>query len=241
MNNDILIKALDALDIKGAEMSGRNDMVIGDKKISGSAYKINLGKSDGYGKKALHHGTMLLHVDFKQMNNYLSPSKKKLESKGVESVRARVINLRDLRYDLNYDMWMNSMIEEFHQKYEDRDIFTKILSTEEVLKVDKIAEIYEELTEWNWVYGRTPDFTHNIEHKFTWALMDVYFNVKKGAIVSGHVYSDSLYPDFIDTLNDILKDDKNIFKYNDKGIMELSDALRSKLQDDEYYGKELIY
>jgi lipoate-protein ligase A len=65
MNNDVLIKTLEALGIPGAEPSGRNDIVIKDRKISGSAYKLNLGKSDGMGRKALHHGTMLLDVDFK--------------------------------------------------------------------------------------------------------------------------------------------------------------------------------
>ena len=50
MSNDILIKALSSLGIEGAKASGRNDIVVGDLKISGSAYKINLGKADGTGK-----------------------------------------------------------------------------------------------------------------------------------------------------------------------------------------------
>lgn len=91
--------------IHGAEASGRNDIVIGDKKISGSAYKINLGKAGGVGKKALHHGTMLFDVDFTSLEKYLSPSKKKLLSKGVDSVRARVLNLCEINPEINYDLW----------------------------------------------------------------------------------------------------------------------------------------
>lgn len=93
MSNDVLIKALHSLGIEGAKASGRNDLVVGDRKISGSAYKINLGKADGSGRKALHHGTMLLNVDINALGKYLNPSKKKLESKSVESVRSRVANL----------------------------------------------------------------------------------------------------------------------------------------------------
>jgi lipoate---protein ligase len=65
MNNDVLIKTLLALGVPDAAPSGRNDIVIGDKKVSGSAYKLNLGKSNGMGRKALHHGTMMIDVDFR--------------------------------------------------------------------------------------------------------------------------------------------------------------------------------
>ena len=89
-NNNLLIGALEDLGIKGATPSGRNDIVIGDRKISGSAYKINLGRANGKDKKALHHGTMMIDVDFSSLEKYLTPSKMKLVSKGIESVRSRV-------------------------------------------------------------------------------------------------------------------------------------------------------
>jgi lipoate-protein ligase A len=54
-NNKILLDALSSFDVR-AELSGRNDITIDGKKISGSAYQVNLGKSDGSNKKALHHG-----------------------------------------------------------------------------------------------------------------------------------------------------------------------------------------
>jgi lipoate-protein ligase A len=38
-------------------------MVVDGKKISGSAYKLKLGQSDGKGRRSLHHGTMLLDLD----------------------------------------------------------------------------------------------------------------------------------------------------------------------------------
>ena len=61
-NNELLISALESFDIK-AEASGRNDMVVGDRKISGSAYKLKLGRANGEGRRSLHHGTMLLDLD----------------------------------------------------------------------------------------------------------------------------------------------------------------------------------
>ncbi len=64
-----------------AELSGRNDIILEGRKISGSAYQINLGKKDGSNRKLLHHGTMLLNLKAQDALNYLNPNKKKLESK----------------------------------------------------------------------------------------------------------------------------------------------------------------
>jgi len=84
MNNDILLSALkDGFGVR-AEASGRNDLVVPqddgvDRKISGSAYKLKLGNvKTGKGKKALHHGTMLLNLELGALGRYLNPSKAKL-------------------------------------------------------------------------------------------------------------------------------------------------------------------
>ena len=77
LNNDILINALSKLGIS-AVPSGRNDLEVDGKKISGSAYKLNLGASDGRHRKALHHGTRLINVNTSLMTKVLLPSKPKL-------------------------------------------------------------------------------------------------------------------------------------------------------------------
>lgn len=50
----------------------------------------------GSNARTLHHGTMLMNVDTKALENYLMVDKGKLVSKGVESVRSRIMNLQDL-------------------------------------------------------------------------------------------------------------------------------------------------
>lgn len=73
--------------------SGRNDITINGCKFSGNAYYST-------GDCCYHHGTILMHADQEQMEKYLHVSRQKLESKGVESVRSRVINLCDLMPEL---------------------------------------------------------------------------------------------------------------------------------------------
>jgi lipoate-protein ligase A len=92
MNNSVLIESLKHFGVD-AVPSGRNDIHVDGKKVSGSAYKLNLGKRDGSGRKSLHHGTMLLNLELDALLKYLNPNKLKLISKGVDSVVSRVMNL----------------------------------------------------------------------------------------------------------------------------------------------------
>ena len=78
MNNAVLIESLRKLGITNAEPTGRNDIHVDGRKVSGSAYKLSLGKKDGSGRKSLHHGTMLLDLDLTALDKYLSPNKAKL-------------------------------------------------------------------------------------------------------------------------------------------------------------------
>lgn len=59
VNNYILIDALQQSFNITAEVSGRNDITINNKKVSGSAYQVSLSPQP----KLLHHGTMLVDID----------------------------------------------------------------------------------------------------------------------------------------------------------------------------------
>src|SRR3989344_1875354 len=65
-NFQIIINALKKFNIS-AETSGRNDIFVESSKISGSAFKE---KPD----RAFHHGTLMIHVNLDELQNYLTPS-----------------------------------------------------------------------------------------------------------------------------------------------------------------------
>lgn len=96
-NDTMLLEVLNFYGFNTAKVSGRNDITIFDRKVSGSAFKIKLGDKEGKNKRSLHHGTMLINVDLDKMTAYLNPNKLKLISKGVESVISRVMNLHEYR------------------------------------------------------------------------------------------------------------------------------------------------
>lgn len=64
-------------------LSEKNDILLDGKKISGTASRIKNGR-------VLFHGTLLFRCDFDGMERILTPSKEKLRSNGVASVKSRV-------------------------------------------------------------------------------------------------------------------------------------------------------
>lgn len=68
--------------------NSRNDILIGDRKVSGNAFYHLPGRS-------IVHGTMLYDIDPRHMGRAITPSRAKLESKGVKSVNSRLTTVRE--------------------------------------------------------------------------------------------------------------------------------------------------
>jgi lipoate-protein ligase A len=217
LNNEVLISSLKSFNVD-VEASGRNDLVLSGckRKISGSAYKLKLGKKDGTGRRSLHHGTMLLNVDLQALQKYLNPNKKKLESKGVDSVVSRVANLQELCPSINHGSFCDSLEHQFRQKWAGYEFNRVVLDPTKLEQIPTLQQIYQGYSEWSWRFGETPEFTNSVEHKFSWALVEVQFEVKKGVIVSGRVFTDCLNPYFVDSLNQCLEQGK--YTYDEAGI-----------------------
>jgi len=85
MNMELLV--LNKLGITAASTS-RNDVMIGDKKVSGAAcYCVN-GRS-------IVHSTLLYDTNMQHMLQSITPSKEKMRAQGIESVRQRITLLKD--------------------------------------------------------------------------------------------------------------------------------------------------
>ena len=96
-----IIKALDSMGVK-VMLSGRNDLVTKDgRKISGNAEHCESGR-------VLHHGTLLFDTDVETMSAVLNVDTKKLNSKGIKSVRSRVTSVKQL---LNKELSVEEFIE----------------------------------------------------------------------------------------------------------------------------------
>ena len=124
-----------------AEASGRNDILINGRKVSGNAFYHLPGKS-------IVHGTMLFNTDMEHLVRAITPSNEKLISKGVESARQRVTNLSE-HTDIG--------IEEFKQFVREQLCESTIQLSEDDVAIIKQIEA-EYLTD-EFIYGNNPRYT----------------------------------------------------------------------------------
>lgn len=193
-NFGLLQKAIDSLGVK-TSFSGRNDVLIDGRKISGSAFKHTNDRS-------FHHGTILVDINKDDVERYLTVNKLKLQSKGVDSVRQRITNLTDFVPTVNHDLLCTALIREFCAAHGQDPLSTPVedLVEHELMKIDELRSIHDELSSWEWRFGHTPEFQYNMETRFPWGIIDLYITADKGVITSSKLYSDTLYPVFVDAV-----------------------------------------
>ena len=164
-----------------AEKSGRNDLLVDGHKFSGNAFYHTQGR-------AYHHGTLLVDADMEKLSCYLTPSKAKLQAKGVASVRSRVTNLGTLEETLTCGKMAEYMKNAFSEVY-GKDAEEITLSDEDI---KKIGEYEKELSSWEWLYGPRLPFTFSCEERFAWGSISLQLQVESGKVKNAQVYSDAM-------------------------------------------------
>ena len=136
----LVLGALKSLGIQ-AKATGRNDLMVGEGKVSGSAfYHVN--------GKGIVHGTLLYDTDTDNMSACLTPDSRKMESKGVKSVRQRISLLKD-HTSLSLDEI-------------ERGIVSHLCKEQLVLKqvdVEKIEELEKTYLSEDFIWGSNPRCT----------------------------------------------------------------------------------
>ena len=177
---EVILRAVNSLGIH-AEKSGRNDITVDGCKFSGNAYFRT-------GDYCYHHGTILLHADRELMEKYLHVSDKKLESKGVDSIRSRVGNLCDWSPELNRERMAEKLKEAFGVCFG--------LPVEdfpgERLAGEEISRLAERFSSWDWKYGRQIPFSKETEERFSWGEMRIQLRVDGGRIQETRLFTDAL-------------------------------------------------
>ena len=126
-----------------AKASGRNDIMIGNRKVSGNAFYHIPGRS-------IVHGTMLYDTNMQNMVGAITPTDEKLVSKGIQSVRQHITLLKD---HISLD------IEEF------KEFVKKDLCDSEITltgnDIAGVEEIEKEYTTPEFIYGNNPRYNIN--------------------------------------------------------------------------------
>lgn len=171
-----IIESMKILDVE-LTFSGRNDLLFDGKKISGNAFLQNK-------HGMLMHGTFLYDCDLETMVRAITPSDEKLVTKGIDSVRSRVTNLKP---------YLNGLTQaQLIKHFENTLTFkTYYLSTEEVKLIEEMAKKYEDPA---WIYKKQPPHTKILKKRLSGGLFEVSLDLS-----DGHIRSLSLRGDFFDT------------------------------------------
>lgn len=193
---EVIVAACRSLGIP-AEISGRNDILSEGRKFSGNSFYH-------HGDESFHNGTLLVNVDMANLGQYLSPSKAKLESKGVASVRSRVVNLCDINPDVTIESITEAMVNGYEEVYE--------MKAERLYHDDfdeaRLKELTDFFSSWEWIYGKKLPFTCSMADKFEWGEIELQFAVKSGKCEDIKAYTDSMFPSFIEPLEKGLKGER---------------------------------
>ena len=175
-----------------AVLSGRNDVLAAGRKFSGNAFYRGQ-------KAAYHHGTILISADMEKLGRYLSPDRKKLQSKGVDSVSSRVVNLGDLVPGLTVADMKQAMVHSFEKHY---GAVTPLVLTE--AELDQVRVWAERNGGWQWNYGQKQPFAISWEERFPWGGVEISLQVENGLVRSAKVYTDAMDPSWAPRLEQAL-------------------------------------
>lgn len=174
---------LEALREMGLEVSfsGRNDLLIDSKKISGNAMHI-------FKTRVLSHGTLLFNTDLNKLSAALQNQPQKYIDKSIKSVRSKVTNIS------NY-LKSPKTINEFHQilfqiiasNYTNPII--NQLTNQEVELINQISK--SKFETWEWIYGYSPKYVFQSSFVISNLLVKIEMQVEKGIIKSVKTNADS--------------------------------------------------
>lgn len=174
-----VVEALQGLGLS-AETSGRNDILVNGRKVSGTAQRLLKGR-------VLHHGTLLFDSDPDMVAGALHVDPAKFVSKGAKSVRSRIGNIRS---QLPRDMELPEFWSYLKKTLSGSGVLEDTLTTEELEEAETLRR--EKYATWEWNFGRSPQFDLMNKRRFTGGTLETGVRVEEGRIVQIAFYGDFL-------------------------------------------------
>lgn len=182
---EVILRAVSAAGID-AKKTGRNDIEADGRKFSGNAFYFN-------GPNAYHHGTLLIAADKEKAMRYLSVSAEKIRSKGVDSVRSRIVNLSELCPGLTVETIKRELVKAFGQVY---GCAPRMMEESEIDR-NRVEALRAKFASPDWLYGRNMPFQLKFSERFPWGEVEIRLNVQGKRIADADVSSDAMDEAFI--------------------------------------------
>ena len=174
-----VIQALHKLGVP-AELSGRNDILVDGRKVSGNAQYVAKNRM-------VSHGTLLFNSDLAHVSEALNVSAGKITSKGIKSVRSRVANISEfLDRPMDIEAFRQHLLASYFADSPTPPQYP--LGAEDWAAVEQLAN--ERYRSWEWTYGRSPDFNVEKRQRFPGGEIDARLDIQHGVIQAVKFYGD---------------------------------------------------
>lgn len=174
-----VVAALRSLGLN-AEASGRNDILVEGRKVSGTAQRR-------HGGRILHHGTLLFDANPGMVAGALNVDPEKFRSKSTKSVRSRIGNIRDF---LPNDMELPAFWAYLKDALSGGGLTPGALSAVELAEVDRLKR--EKYDTWEWNYGRSPKFDVRCKRYWDGGCLEANVSIANGVITDVRFFGDFL-------------------------------------------------
>ena len=122
---------------------------------------------------------------------FRSPPRAKLSSRGVSSVRSRVVNLKSFCPSLDRAMLEDALLEAF------REVYGLVPGEREAPDAEEVRRERALMASEEWVLGRRIPFTAAAEERFSWGGARLEMSVREGRIREAVCLSDAMDADMI--------------------------------------------
>jgi lipoate---protein ligase len=179
-----------------ARIGGKNDMRVGDKKISGNAEHV-------FKNRVLHHGTLLFNSNLDNLNEAIQINPNTYTDKAVKSIRSHVANISDYLNDsLTIEEFAQNTIN--HIKNTFPNSHEHKFTDNEINSINKL--IKTKYSTWEWNYGYSPTYTLNKKLKFNDKILNIQAVVDKSIISQISFEGDFLNKSKVGEIEQLLKD-----------------------------------
>ena len=161
------------------EFSGRNDILLDGRKISGTAKCL-------FGNRVLFHGTLLFDTDMELLAKVLTPDPEKVAFKGIRSVRSRVANIREYLPGMTSEEFPRAMLEALLKTTGETEL--AVIPSELIREAEALASA--KYRTWEWNFGGSPAFGYHRKGRFAGGSVMLELDVRHGLIEEARITGD---------------------------------------------------
>jgi lipoate-protein ligase A len=163
-----------------ASIAGRNDILLGGRKISGIAQYIRFGR-------LCSHGSLLFSADLEKLARVLTGDNEKVVSKALKSIRGRVTNVAEHVEEQNVARFRRVLEESWGSACADSvgagppgRFGRRAFSAADLAAIEGIRR--EKYANPAWTFGHEPAFAYRNAKRFPGGRVEVFLQVERGEI-----------------------------------------------------------